>query len=654
MRIDQEGPCTAVGRIVGLRTLRLKGRRTLVRGSLEDSSGSLPLVWWNRPFLQKQILPGVLYVLHGQVRARGGSEGSSSWELLNPSVVTLEKAEVAIVPVYGGAGPLAPSRQRRFAAAALDRLPADRIADPLPESLRVRRRLPPLGESLHRVHRPRESDDLLALSTGTSSHRRRLVYGELLESMMAARAARRSMAERRKGHHYRPLAERERQLIETLPFQLTVAQQKVLAEIHRDLELGSPMRRLLQGDVGSGKTVVAALALARAVNNGFQGAFMVPTELLAEQVWQVLRGLLGRPYRCLLLTSASAKKGTHAEIAGGAAQIVVGTHALIQEATTFSKLALIVIDEQHRFGAEQRQRLVGKGFLPDLLVMTATPIPRSLALTRYGDLDLSLLDELPPGRAPVETVLIPEDRRAEAYARLKARLAEGGQGFVVCPAIDTTAGQRSLAQVRKELLERFFFGDLSEREGRKGTRDLGVLHGRLTSDERRATMSSFASGRTRLLLTTTVVEVGVDVPAATTVVIEGGEHFGLAQLHQIRGRVGRGRASAGEAAALCCVVHGSLSDLARRRLAIFAATTDGFRIAEEDLALRGAGDLEGSRQTGVPHDRLGRLLQDATFLEAVVEDAKELFQQLDAPSLAFLRRRVDIRAFRRLAATEAG
>jgi ATP-dependent DNA helicase RecG len=382
------------------------------------------------------------------------------------------------------------------------------------------------------------------------------------------------------------------------------------------------MRRLLQGDVGSGKTIVAALALAAAVESGFQAAFMAPTELLAEQHYANLERLLGGRYRLVLLTGSAAEAGSLRErLATGEAQLAVGTHALIQETVEFRRLGLTVIDEQHRFGVAQRALLREKGDRPDLLVMTATPIPRSLALTAYGDLPVSTLDELPPGRSPVRTEVVAAGRRAEVYRRLREAVEAGALAYVVAPLIEESGrlAAASLAGVEQGV-----------REALPGF-PLAVLHGRMPAAERERTMRAFAAGEVRVLVATTVIEVGVDVPEATWMVIESAERFGLAQLHQLRGRVGRGAAPA-----TCVALHGRLTETARRRLEVFVSTLDGFVIAEEDLALRGPGDLMGTRQAGVPTLRAARLPADWDWLVQARDDARELLERLDESALKAL------------------
>ncbi len=419
-------------------------------------------------------------------------------------------------------------------------------------------------------------------------------------------------------------------LAEIPPFPLTGAQERVVGEILDDLARPHPMLRLLQGDVGSGKTLVAALALAAALESGYQGAFMAPTELLAEQHYANLERLLDGRYPMALLTGSTASAADadrlRAGLTSGEIRLVVGTHALIQEGVEFQDLGLAVIDEQHRFGVEQRALLRGKGDRPDLLVMTATPIPRSLALTAYGDLPVSTLDEMPPGRSPVVTEVVPAKERGKVYGRLLEALEAGGRAYVVAPLIEESEqiAASSLAEVEERVRE--------ELPGIPSA----VLHGRVPAAERERIMRAFARGEIRVLVATTVIEVGVDVPEATWMVLESAERFGLAQLHQLRGRVGRGTGQA-----VCVAIHGRLSELAKRRLEVFASTVDGFEIAEADLAIRGPGDLLGTRQAGLPSLRVARLPEDWDWLLRARDDVKEMLGRLEGSALAALTGRVE-------------
>jgi len=625
---------TLQGRLEGVRRLRL-GRRglSLVRGRLRDATGDLPVVWFNRPYLPAQIAEGVDYLLHGEVRAtpRSPAGGAGPPELLNPSCEPAERALLAggVVPVYPAAGELGPAAMRRLLARALAALDPAAVPEPLPDGLRRRHRLPALGEALRALHRPVAGASAAELDRRRSPAHRRLIYGELLEVQLAIARLRAQRESAPKGHRY-GLPERLAALAaELLPFLLTADQDRALAEIGADLARPEPMARLLQGEVGSGKTAVAALALAHAAESGLQGALMAPTELLAEQHHRNLRRLLDGRCRVALLAGRGAEGGDpRTAVARGEVDVVVGTHALIQERVGFRRLGLVVVDEQHRFGVLQRRSLEGKGARPDLLVMTATPIPRSLALTQYGELDLSVIAELPPGRRPVATELVAAARRPELYRRLAAALDAGERAYVVFPRIEAGdgAGAPSL-----------------EREGEEvrawlGPERTAALHGGLDPAVREERLAAFAAGRVAALLATTVVEVGLDVPEAAWMVIEGAERYGLAQLHQLRGRVGRGAAPS-----RCVAVVGVGTAVGRRRLEVFASCSDGFRIAEEDLRLRGFGELLGTRQAGVLGFRVADPVADREWLEVARGDALAVVGRLGEAGWEGLRRRVERR-----------
>jgi ATP-dependent DNA helicase RecG len=622
------------GRLVGLRRIRTRRRSfSLVRGFVEDGSGRLPVVWFNRPYLADQTANRANdgeYLLYGPVKAAG--EGL---ELVNPSCEPAGEAIHGdrVAPVYPAAGKVGPAALRRLLDGVLQRvdLPGQ-VAETVPDELLRRYGLPLLGGALQVLHHPGAGEDVEALNQRRSPAHLRLIYGELLELQVALALLRRREEGEPRTRSYRTGARLRKVLAEIPPFPLTAAQQRVVKEILADLGGPRPMLRLLQGDVGSGKTIVAALALAAVLESGFQGAFMAPTELLAEQHHASLARLLGDRYEIVLLTGSSGGSSREAGrlragLASGSARLAVGTHALFQEAVEFRELGLVVIDEQHRFGVAQRDLLRRKGdrpdLLPDMLMMTATPIPRSLALTAYGDLAVSTLDELPPGRSPVATEVMPARRRVEVYRRLRAAVEAGERAYVVAPLIEESAlDTASLVEVEARV-----------REALAGF-PVAIVHGRLSAAERERALRAFAAGEARALVATTVIEVGLDVPAATWMVIESAERFGLAQLHQLRGRVGRG-----SGASSCIVLHGRLSTAARRRLEIFASTTDGFEIAERDLALRGPGDLLGTRQAGMPSLKVARLPEDWEWLVRARDDARELLGRLDGPALRALQER---------------
>jgi ATP-dependent DNA helicase RecG len=613
--VDAPGQWTVRGTLAELRAVRTRRRGfVIVRGRLVGAGRALAVAWFNQPYLLQRLTDGAEVTLHGAVRA----SGIGQLELVNPAVASAEGAR-GILPVYPRLAGLGPAAVGRLLAQVAEVLETDPPPDPLPASLLRRYALPPLAAALATLHRPEEEADPAALTRRESPAHARLAYGELLELQVALAELRRAEVRVVKLHRYRIDDDVRAVARRLLPFRLTGAQKRVVREIVDDLRAERPMLRLLQGDVGSGKTIVAALALLIAVESGLQAAYMAPTELLAEQQFGVLARLLGDRHAVGLLTSSNRGPQLRAALARGEPAIAVGTHALIQGDVRFARLALAVIDEQHRFGVEQRRLLQAKGARPDVLVMTATPIPRSLALTLYGDLEVSLLDELPPGRTPIVTEVVSAAERRRVYRELDAALAGGAQAYVVLPLIEESEeiAAASLAEHGRRVREHL------------GAHRSAILHGRLPAAEREELLRRFAAGEIRVLVATTVVEVGLDVPAATWMVIESAERFGLAQLHQLRGRVGRGAAPS-----RCVAIHGRTSEEAERRLATFAAIGDGFALAEADLAQRGPGDLLGKRQAGLPSLRLADLVAHLGWLERARSDAREILARAAEPEFA--------------------
>jgi ATP-dependent DNA helicase RecG len=614
-----------------VRLIRTRKRNfTIVRGLADDGTGSVVVTWFNQPYLARQIEINRPYFLHGTLRKGTGS----GFELLNPAYEAADTEESnvhtdRVVPVYRSIGGIGAPALRRIARSLLDKAPASEPPDPFPRAVLERRSLLPLPEALRYLHAPPRDAELADLNGRRTSAHARLIYGELLELQLELALLRQLQVREEKQHRY-STDERAREVARAvLPFALTGAQKRVLREIAEDLRSPYPMLRLLQGDVGAGKTMVAALALVLAMESGLQGAFMAPTELLAEQHFANLRRLLGSRYRIALLTASAGNSAVDRRaLARGEAHLAVGTHALIQQSVEFKALGLAVIDEQHRFGVEQRQLLQRKGDRPDVLVMTATPIPRTLALTAYGDLETSVLDEMPPGRTPIATEVLPNGSRKEVYKRLREELDRGARAYVVFPLIDESEAvtAASVAEIG-EKVRQFLAPHPS-----------AVLHGRVPAVERERVMADFAAGRIRILVATTVIEVGVDVPEATWMVIESAERFGLAQLHQLRGRVGRGTA-----ASRCIALHGALSEEGEKRLKVFAESQDGFRIAEADLEIRGPGDLLGTRQSGLPTLKTADLVADRAFLEMARDDAREILERWREPEWRALRERIEPR-----------
>ncbi|MCY3592142.1 MAG: ATP-dependent DNA helicase RecG [Acidobacteria bacterium] len=646
------GPLTVVAQLESVRRVFGRRRFSCVEAVACDGAARVGVVWFNRPYLAQQLEEGVPYLLHGPLRRRGGD---GPWQLSNPSVERISGGEPnggpfdggGVRPVYGRIGEVPPSRVARLAADAIrglrDTSGPDWIEEWLPCEERIRHGLPRLAQALTEVHSPSGEASIEDLNARRSPAHARLAYGEFLLQQLQLAAARRQRRRSGKPHRYRADRVAWAAASRLVPFRLTGAQERVLGEIADDLARNEPMLRLVQGDVGSGKTVLAALSCLMAARSGLQSALMAPTELLAEQHFTSLARLLGSHMTIALVTSSqcaasddgsvSRPESTEERIAAGRIDLVVGTHALIQERTRFARLGLAVIDEQHRFGVVQRQSLARKGLRPDLLVMTATPIPRSLALTVYGDLDVSVLDELPPGRRPIETRVTTDGRMEEAVEEVRRRLESGGRAYVVFPLIDGGEGVATGLPSLKE------FGP---RWARALAAPHGVVHGRLRRQERDETMSRFAAGSIQVLLATTVIEVGVDVPEATAMVILGAERFGLAQLHQLRGRIGRGTDPAlGDP--LCVAITGDSSAEAKRRLEAFAATTDGFRIAEEDMRQRGPGEILGTRQAGLPQFRFGDLARDWRWLVAARQDASGVLDRLAGPGNDALRRQLERR-----------
>jgi ATP-dependent DNA helicase RecG len=593
---------TVLGTIVHLAERSAgRSRRTLLEGAVRDETGILPLTWYNRvAYFRNRYQIGSRYVVNGKVEAGLGS----SRRMVHPEIEPFGEGEVrGIVPVYNKPTSLSVGAMRGLVQSAV-REAMEHVPSVLPPAVATAHRLLDLGESLRRVHAPSDADDIAIFNAFTSEAHRSLVFDELFFLQLGMLLRRRSTA-----------AEEGRSLVANgtlttplraaLPFRFTAAQDRVLAEIAADMARPKPMHRLVQGDVGSGKTVVALSAALIAVENEHQAAFMAPTELLAEQHYSTIAPFAEKLGISIALltgdTKAKQRAATYAALESGDLRIVVGTQALIQEKVRFKALGLGVIDEQHRFGVLQRAALRSLGH-PDILLMTATPIPRTLALTLYADLDLSFLDELPPGRTPVRTLLFHENRRQQVYDAVRAELDKGRQGYVVYPLVEESddPNLRDATTMARELARTVFSGYR-----------VGLIHGRMKAEEKDAVMRLFKQGDLQLLVSTTVIEVGIDVANATVIVIEHAERFGLAQLHQLRGRIGRGA----EASTCLLVASFAKGDEARERLQAMVDSRDGFKIAEVDLRLRGPGDFLGTRQSGLPDFRVANLIRDGRILE---------------------------------------
>jgi len=618
--IAQLAPGEMATVIAEVRTAKLSTFRRrdlgLFEATFTDASRAVLLVkWFHAAYLADVLQPGQRVALYGKVEY---DSYAGQLSMVHPEYEILSEEDEAdaalhvgrVVPIYEAAGKITTRVFRRLIHGVLERLTPP--PDPLPASIRRRLRLPDLWTALRSLHFPPEQEDLRLLNAFRTPAQIRLIFEEFFW-LQYGLAVKRGSARRESGIAFE-LNDRVRERIkQMLPFKPTAAQKRVLAEIAADMARPHPMNRLLQGDVGSGKTLVAAEAAIIAIENGYQVAMLAPTEILAAQHYYYFRNLFQKlGYQVGLLTGSSTKREKTLMkklLAEGLVHFAVGTHALLEEDVEFRRLGLAIIDEQHRFGVLQRLRFIRKGTRPDVLVMTATPIPRTLALTLYGDLDVSVIDELPPGRKPIITRHVTEDQIERVWSFLRKQIEAGRQAYVVYPAIEESETQaRKAAEKMYRHLSQVVFPDLR----------VGLLHGRMPAEEKEAVMESFKRGETQILVSTTVIEVGVDVPNATVMVIEQAERFGLAQLHQLRGRVGRGAEQS-----YCILVTGPLNDVSRERIRTLVESTDGFYIAEMDLKLRGPGEFFGTRQAGMPSLRVANIVRDAELLELARREASD-------------------------------
>ncbi len=628
-RLELGQEMTIIGTVKKAYTRKTRRGGTIFKAVLADGTGSVEVTWFNQDYLANTIKPGHQIVVSGEVDQYLGRLcfTSPEWEPLREELLHTKR----IVPVY----PLTEGLQAKSLRRLMKRVVtywSRLLPDYLPASVVQAEGLLDLETAIRQAHFP-NSQELLRRA------RQRLAFDELFVLQVALL---------RQRHQWRsqpgqPIPVREdvlKAFVGHLPYELTQAQQRALAQIVNDLRSDEPMTRLLQGDVGSGKTVVATAAMALTASAGAQAALMAPTQILAEQhygtVSRLINGTVDPDLGVRLLTGSvtgEEREEIYAGLESGAVRVVVGTHALIQESVAFDQLALAVVDEQHRFGVEQRGALRQKGYNPHLLVMTATPIPRSLQLTVWGHLDVSVIDEMPPGRKPIITRVILPTERERAYAFVRSQIEKGRQAFIICPLVEESDKLEAKAAVEEyERLQKDIFPDLK----------LGLLHGRMTGDEKESTMARFARGDMDVLVATSVVEVGIDVPNAAVMLIEGAERFGLAQLHQFRGRVGRG-----EHPSYCLLISDSSSEEAQERLKAVEATNDGFVLARKDLEMRGPGEFLGTRQSGFSEAVLSfelARIADLRLVERAREAARRFFEtdpRLDDPAHRLLARRVD-------------
>ena len=609
---------TVRGRIIAATTKYPKPRVQITEVLLDDDGSALKLLWFNQPYLEKSFktlqAAGKTIVAYGQARRSGWAIviQNAEWEEIGEDGDSLSANR--IVPVYPATEGIRQARLRRMIDTVLQ-THVGCVEESLPPDVILRHQLISAQKALRSIHFPETMADLEAA-------RRRLIFEEffLLQALLALR--RRANSHEARGITFKVDSERLRaDLAVIVPFHLTGAQQRAITEIGADLASGRAMNRLLQGDVGSGKTMVALAAMLMAVENGYQAALMAPTEILAAQHAIVLRRLLEPLGHSVELSigslGAKEKREVRQRLESGQSRLAVGTHALIQEGVAFAKLGLVIIDEQHRFGVLQRQALAKKGQRPHILVMTATPIPRTLTLTLYGDLDVSVLDELPPGRKPITTHWKTQDKRDQVYAAAQRLLHAGDQVYIVCPLIEESEKlqAKSATQLSEHIAKNVF-----------PQYRVGLLHGQMKSDEKDSVMARFKAHEIDILVSTTVIEVGIDVPNATVIIIEDADRFGLAQLHQLRGRVGRG-----QNASFCVLLAEPKTDVGRARMEVMTQTRDGFLIAEEDLKLRGPGEFYGTRQSGLPEFLIADILNDMDILTETRETAFQLVE--DDPTL---------------------
>lgn len=580
---------------------------TIYKLLLRDDSGSIVATWYNQHYIKNIFHIGDRYIFYGKI-----SRKYKSFEVQNPVYEKIDNEEkkntCRIVPIYPSTASLTQNMIRTVVENAL-KLVVGSMEEILPLSIRNKYHLSEINYSIQNIHFPKSEEDF-------KNARYRLAFEELLLLQLGLLSIKNSLGEDRKGIEFKRV-DSMKQFVGDLPFKLTYAQMKVFKEIEEDMASPKVMNRLVQGDVGSGKTIVAVMALFMAVRNGYQATLMVPTEILAEQHYRSIGGLLEKyGIKVELLTGSLSKKQKSIILEKTASKeidIVIGTHALIEENVEFNNLGLVITDEQHRFGVRQRALLSQKGVNPDVLVMTATPIPRTLALILYGDLDISIIDELPPGRKPVKTYAVDESMRDRVNEFIRKKVSEGRQVYIVCPLVEES--EEIDARAATELAERIAKEDFFDLR-------VSLIHGKMKPKEKDEVMKGFVDGEIDILVSTTVIEVGVNVPNATIMIVENAERFGLAQLHQLRGRVGRG-----EHQSYCILYNNGKTEVSAQRMQVMQKTNDGFVISEKDLELRGPGEFFGTRQHGIPDLKIANLYKDIDILKKAQEAAFEILKK---------------------------
>lgn len=600
-------PCSFEGTIVSnVSVTRPRKGLTLSKVSIEDSTGKITAIWFNQPYVKNSLAIGENYIFFGKADRK-----LNKLQIVNPvfekSSLKDMKKSLKILPVYSSTKDLGQNTIRTVVNEAIKGIEDFELEDMIPDAVREIHNLADKTYAIKQIHFPASAQDM-------ERARFRLAFEELFMLQLGLLSYKSLATCTRVGIKYTHIEMES--FVKSLPFQLTNAQKKVFMEVEKDMESSHIMNRLVQGDVGSGKTVIAVLALFKAVKCGYQGALMVPTEILAEQHYKSIRSLFDSfGISVQLLSSSLTKKQKQLiveELKEGKTDVVIGTHALIEDYVQFKQLGLVITDEQHRFGVRQRTILTEKGQNPDVLVMTATPIPRTLALILYGDLDISIIDELPPGRKPIKTYSVNESMRERINKFVRDKVKEGRQVYIVCPLVEESEEiEAKSAVVTADDISKSVFSDLN----------VGIIHGKMKSSEKEDIMKKFVSGEINILVSTTIIEVGVNVPNATLMIIENAERFGLAQLHQLRGRVGRG-----DEQSFCILFNQSNSKVSRERMKTMTQSTDGFVISEKDLEIRGPGEFFGTRQHGLPELKIANLYKDMDILKLAQNSAIEIIE----------------------------